>query len=677
MSKSNRRTFLKNVGQGTLVAGLGLGLPGKALASGLGAEKTKKEDTANKDSSWPYPLHYGKETEVEFDVVVVGGGVSGCWAAIGAARKGLKVALVDKGNPIRSGCVGSGVDHWQDAATNPASKVDPDELAQEIVDSRKGYINGIARTIKCHESYDRLLEMEKMGMKVRDDDDEFKGAEFRDEKTKLLFAYNYGDKVTLRTWATGLKPALTRECKRLGVKIFDRVMGTSLLTEKGRQGGRVVGVTGVNVRTGEFFIFKSKATILTSARATRVWQFVDTVGTASHRPPCNSGDGMAMAWKAGAEFTLLEDSQSGLGLNPGVGMLVPQSDASWYAMTIVDSNGKELPWFDAKGNPLTTVSQRYYPAPGQKRFIAGGAVHPLPAYNGARPLGGKQLEDEVKKGNYVLPLYADLPSMPEHERKVIFGLMIGQEGMTWIGYRNMCKAGFDRDKDMFQLYQDPYRTANVRSTTLQGGGLVVDWNLRTNLEGLYAAGEQAFGTWGCAGSSTTGHWAGSKAADYAMKTTQAPIERSQVDAEKKRVLAPAERISWKVLENGVAKVMQDYCGDVRHEEKLKLGNQLLASYNESEVKTLRATTPHELMRSLEAINIVTIGQMIMNASMARKSSNSFLDFHRTDYPSVDPPEWEKLVTLKLDQDQVVVGELPLNYGGPLAENYAKHSERKG
>jgi succinate dehydrogenase/fumarate reductase flavoprotein subunit len=674
MSKSNRRTFLKSVGKGSLAAGLTLGIQGSAL----NAQEDAKANPQAEGLDWPYPIAYGKETEVECDVLVVGGGVSGCWAAIGAARKGAKVVLVEKGNPIRSGCVGSGVDHWQDAATNPASNVDPDELAQEIFDSRKGYINGISRTIKCHESYDRLLDAEKMGMKVRDDEDEFKGAPFRDEKTKLLFAYNYGDKVTLRTWATGLKPALTRECQRLGVKIFDRVMGTSLLTETGKQGARVIGATGINVRTGEFFIFKSKATILTSARATRVWQFIDTVGTSSHRPPVNSGDGMVMAWKAGAEFTLLEDSQSGLGLNPGVGMLVPQSDASWFATTIVDSKGKALPWFDAKGNPLTTVEQRYYAAPGQKRFIAGGAIHPLPAYNGPRPLGGRELDEEIKKGNFVPPFYADLPGMPKHERKVIFGLMIGQEGMTWIGYRNMCQAGFDRDKDMFQLYQDPYRTANVRSTTLQGGGLVTDWNLRTNLEGLYAAGEQAYGTWGCAGGSTTGHWAGTKAADYALNAAKAPIDKAQVENEKKRVLAPAQRssgITWKVLENGVAKIMQDYCGDVRHEEKLKLGNNWLASFEESEVNTVRAATPHELMRSLEAINIVTVGKMIVHASIARKASNSMLDFRRSDYPQMDPPEWEKLITLKLDGDKIVTGELPVNYGGNLAENYAKNKER--
>jgi hypothetical protein len=41
--------------------------------------------------------------------------------------------------------------------------------------------------------------------------------------------------VVIRVWGTTFKPALKKECKRLGVKIFDRVMATSLLTEGGKQ----------------------------------------------------------------------------------------------------------------------------------------------------------------------------------------------------------------------------------------------------------------------------------------------------------------------------------------------------------------------------------------------------------------------------------------------------------
>ena len=58
-------------------------------------------------SAWPYTLRYEKQDEIETDVLVLGGGIAGCWAAISAARQGVRVALVEKGATVRSGAGGS------------------------------------------------------------------------------------------------------------------------------------------------------------------------------------------------------------------------------------------------------------------------------------------------------------------------------------------------------------------------------------------------------------------------------------------------------------------------------------------------------------------------------------------------------------------------------------------
>jgi hypothetical protein len=74
--------------------------------------------------------------------------------------------------------------------------------------------NGITCYIQCKESYDALLDLEQMGLKVRDVDDEFAGAEFRDEKTKLLFAYDYEGKYCVRlNGGANVKVALYNELK--------------------------------------------------------------------------------------------------------------------------------------------------------------------------------------------------------------------------------------------------------------------------------------------------------------------------------------------------------------------------------------------------------------------------------------------------------------------------------
>jgi succinate dehydrogenase/fumarate reductase flavoprotein subunit len=140
--------------------------------------------------TWPYPIRYDEESEVSADVLVLGGGLAGCFAAISAARQGLRVALVDKSHPLHSGAGGTGIDHWMDCPANPASKITPEEYARSLItDFRGDFDNGIATYITAKDSYDVLLELEGMGMKIRDTEDEFKGADFRDEETKFLFAY--------------------------------------------------------------------------------------------------------------------------------------------------------------------------------------------------------------------------------------------------------------------------------------------------------------------------------------------------------------------------------------------------------------------------------------------------------------------------------------------------------
>ena len=196
--------------------------------------------------NWPYGNELGEREEAACDVLVLGGGLAGCYAAIAAARRGQSVILVEKGNTEHSGSAGTGFDHWESACTNPCSEVTPEEIAWAYVHEQDGYSNGIAHYIECREGYDRLIDMESFGGKVRDTEGEFEGAAFRDEKTKLMFAYDYKNKFTLRVWGSTFKPALVKELKRLGVRIYDRTEATALLTtmENGKKRG--IGAMGMN-----------------------------------------------------------------------------------------------------------------------------------------------------------------------------------------------------------------------------------------------------------------------------------------------------------------------------------------------------------------------------------------------------------------------------------------------
>ena len=653
----------------------------------------------NNAMEWPYPVSYGKENEVEADVLILGGGVAGCHAAINAARAGAKVVLVEKGATIRSGSGGAGVDHWHGALTNPCSKITPEEMTELIKSFNKGYMfpefgNGITSYITFKESYDTLLDLEQMGVKVRDIDDEFAGADFRDEKTKLMFAYDYDNRYCIRVnGGADIKLALYKELKRLGVTICDRVMASSLLTEDGKQGGKVIGATGLHTRTGEFYIFKARAVILATAAPAGLWIFsTEMAGVAIHADPNCSGEGTSMAWLAGAEMALMERSapvlSSGGFSYPSYG--AGNAHNTWYACTIVDANGKEVPWVDRDGNILKTVSERYHPVPGQKTFFS---MTRLP-YDFLGPELIPDLPERIKKGEFVLPLYADLPGMPEHERRALWGLMLYHEGKGRIIYDRYQKAGFDPDKDMLQVNVMPpdkyhftawwpaYGPAQWREGGFNpGSGLVFDWDLKTSLEGLFVAGQTTYSGTDHAGAAATGRYAGRKAADYIKNAKSAFVDRKQIEEEKNRVYAPVQRtdgIGWKELRSGLARIMQDYCGEFKNKETLEMGLSWLASIRESEAASVYARNPHELIRAIECLTRITVGEVMMRASLARKASSKPLGFNRLDYPETDPEEWTKLVTIRLKDGEVQEGERPVDYyllppySSKHEDNYKKH-----
>jgi succinate dehydrogenase/fumarate reductase flavoprotein subunit len=643
--------------------------------------------------AWPYPIEYGRETRAEFDVLVIGGGIAGCHAAINAARRGARVAILDKGAIIRSGSGGAGCDHWHAACMNPCSQVTPEELVKLVEKSPYRQTTEYGNAITCYilgrESYDTLLDLEQMGVTVRDVDDEFVGSDFRDEKSKLLFAYDYQGRHCIRVQGWGIKPALYRELKRQKVTIYDRVMGTSLLTEGGVQGARVVGATGVNVRTGRFYTLLAKSTILATARPFRLWVFsTELQGLASSffDPNC-AGDGCAMAWKAGAELTLLEQSVPFAGSFRHVVYGTGNASNSWYACNIVDRNGREVPWVDRDGNPLRTLAERYRPVPGQRFFLSCPDVpHD---YQGPRLI--PDLPRRIREGEFELPLYADLPSMPPDERRALFGLMIGHEGNTRIPvYAVYTQAGFDPDKDLLQanvLSPESYTFGPWWNSVpppqwrevgrlVNGGGLVFDWDLRTTLPGLYAAGEQLACGANHAASSATGRYAGRKAAEHALHAPEPEASEGQVEAEKRRVYAPVIRskgFGWKEVQAGLCRIMQDYCGEYRSQQTLELGLQWLKSIEESELASVHARNPHELMRSLEVGVRLEVGRAMMHASLARRASSQALGFKRIDYPEMDPPEWDKLITIRAQGDEVITRDLACGY--PLLPPFAPDCEQ--
>jgi succinate dehydrogenase/fumarate reductase flavoprotein subunit len=645
--------------------------------------------------TWPYPIRYGQQDAHETDVLILGGGIAGVWAAIAARRTGARVMIMEKADTRRSGAGGTGVDHWGYAADNPCSTITPEEMTHALVDNHYGYRSGISTYIHASSAYETLLEMEAMGGKIRDTNDEFKGAPFRDEKTKLLFAYDYDNSYAIRVWGANFKPLLRRQCKRLGVEILDRTSATALLTEDGAHGSRIVGAAGIDCHTGAFVMVRAKAVILATNRPQRVFTFSsEQRGSAVHRGGSNVGNGYAMGWRIGAEFTMMEKTMRSTFASPYNYPIYGSGNAhnTWYPASIVDANGKEVPWVDCNGKILSTVDERCRPAEGQKFFLMGGGnAYPPPGlkqYAGPRLI--PDLEARMLKGEFTPPFYADLTSMPSYEREVIWGVMVGQEGKTRIPIvQTYEKAGFDPAQDMLQAYdflrgQGMSETGPPQERTFGeigvAGGMMVDWDLMSNIPGLFGAGDLLFGSQDHVNAATTGRYAGARAALYARNVSHAPLDDAQIEREKKRVYAPlsqpADSMDWKELNFGVARVMQNYCSELKNDELLKIAEIWLADIEQNEVRRASAKNPHQLMRTLDVIDILTCAQMIVQASQARKASSHALSFNRIDYPAVDPPEWRKYLVIGRDAGgQTRVTDRPLGFWGDLQSNYGpRHAE---
>ena len=69
--------------------------------------------------NWPYPDEVGQTETVDSDILVLGGGLAGCFAAIAAARIGKIELLIEIGATKRCGAAGTGFDHCESACTNP------------------------------------------------------------------------------------------------------------------------------------------------------------------------------------------------------------------------------------------------------------------------------------------------------------------------------------------------------------------------------------------------------------------------------------------------------------------------------------------------------------------------------------------------------------------------------
>lgn len=574
---------------------------------------------------WPFPVDYEKVNYFDADVLVIGAGAAGSSAAIAAAERGAKVIICEKGASVRAGNCGAGIDHWTDVSDAPGSLTSDEKLAAGKLNGNARFIGvkGPAQVnrdyIACKGTWKSLLRLEEFGLPVRDEDGDFETSPTRDSESGHLKAYNYNavEAIKLRG-GNFLIPVLNKKMRSLGVTVLDRVMITTLFNEDGKQGSKITGAAGFSTETGEFYVFNVKAVILASGYVCGNWISSTEITGSSYRwDPNDTGDGQTMAYLAGAKMhSFWSNGAAGMS-HPfawprfGVG----SSGNTWAACTIVDNNGKEVPWVYSDGSKADSYWERVCDD-------GKGIPH----------MQGKLME-AVKNGEYEMPFWADLSSIPERERRSIWGMMVGNEGKTrFTLYDYYTRSGFNPEKHMLMCPIDAKTGAGhmhgengaVRPWRSERGGqgeVFLDWDLQTSVPGLFAAGAAA-GLEGSSFACSSGDYAGGRAYEYAAKRELSPISESLIENERNRVYAPVKRsgnpeacISWKELWNGTARVMQQCCGDYISKSTLELGIRWMESIKNNEGLMTWADNPHELARVMECENRFSSGLLFMNSCL--------------------------------------------------------------
>ena len=629
---------------------------------------------------WPYANEAGELAVEHCDVLVLGGGLAGLNAAIAAARDGANVILLEKGDAKRSGAAGTGFDHWEMACTNPGCSVSPEEMTLALEKEQDYFSNAIGHYIETREGWERLKDIERMGGKIRDNEGEFAGQPFRDDRTGLMYAYDYRSRYTLRVWGITFKPALLREAKRLGVRVVNRTEATSLLTNTDHGMKYGCGALGFDTRTGKLTVYRAKATVIALSRPARIWLFNgDLPGLCEFRPFSSIGTGHAMGWRAGIEFTLMEKSvrgefsAAGRSFPPyGTG----NNHNTWYAATMVDARGVEIPYVDRDGRELKSVEERYYPAPGQKFFLKGGVIdEPKYEWRGPETLPF----DELMRRGYRLPFYADLTKMPDGERRVIWGMMVGQEAKTRVPiYQNYTERGFDPTRHVLQSYGTGWQSAAFLDQERQlfgaPGGIMHDWNLETNLKNVFAAGDALYAS-DCAGHAcATGYWAGQHAARAAAVSDLLSYNSDFVREEQTRLLAHLHvrgGLDWREINAAAAKAMQNYCGGVKCDDLLKQGLSAIHSLMQ-ETAHIACANPHELVRAHEVTDILQVSELILYACLQRKVSCGPLFFRRSDSDEAKAQDENCYIVLSRSGKGVASRRVPLRFYGDLTSGYEEH-----
>lgn len=573
---------------------------------------------------WQHQKLYGDAVKIErlkTDLLIIGGGTAGCYAAITAASNaaenkgaGLKILVVEKANIKRSGCLAAGVNALNAYITEGRTPRDYVEYAKKDAD-------GIVREDLLYSISEKFNEvtahLEKLGLVI-----------LKDKDGKYVTRGNRNIKIN----GENIKPILAAAvAKAPNVQVLNHVN----IFDFSVHDNRIDGAFGFGIENDTFYAIEARAVIVATGGAAGLYR-PNNPGFSRHKmwyPPFNTGAGYAMGIRHGAEMTTFE--------------------MRFIALRCKDTIA-----------PTGTLAQGV----GAKQVNALGEVYETKyGISTSERVYGTVAENLEGRGPCYLRTVGITPEQEESLLKAYLNMAPSQT-IRWIENDTPSKANVEIEGT------EPYIVGGHTAS-----GYWVDTKRATTIVGLYAAGDVAGGAPQkyVTGALAEGEIAAKSAVEYieslsALRLAQGP-DISSVNLLKKisegeiaEHVAEIEKFlnnkngadTAESLEEAMQAAMDAYAGGIKTGYRYS-ENQLAVALQEIEkiearVGDLRAADLQEVMYIYELKERLTVCKSVIAHLAARHETRWHSFAENTDYPEKDNERFRKYVNSRLENGQIKI-----------------------
>ncbi len=552
---------------------------------------------------------------IEAEILVIGGGLAGSFAALKCNTLGRKVVVVDKG--YLSICQS----RWPGGNISICLPGDDKALWLEEFTVGGEYLNDQEWVkIQIAEAYPLLEELDQwgrdLGLPIME----------RDEKGELLKAKVHGDVNTENCILNGGTMMDTLRKKLIDDKVvfFDRMMMSDLIMD----GDKVQGAVGFDYRKGETYLFKAKAVILAAAGCS--FRF-------DPRRLHMTGEGQVMAYEAGARLKNLDQCEAKRVPRYSARIRGGMATDVHFGGRFLNALGEEFMW-------------KYDPKLGNRSMYRTQAF-----------------TKEVAEGKG--PIYWDYTKIPrniqEMYRRVAPLLLKTYESM---GIKTFEEKIDTSQRDFIATYAAPESTGS-------GGGVDIDTSCGTSVKGLYAVGDNAcsphqgthpFGGQNLAFCLTSGNRAALSASSY-VGSVPAPSQKAVAAQAKEKLFRLAipltrtkglssEEVTWKIQT-----ILVPYRKSYTRKEPLERALNEIIKVRSEDFHQLKASDLHGLVNAIGVRSMLIIAEAILRSVLFREETRG--KNIRDDFPLTDNINWLKwvMVEQKGEEMKVSAQDVPTPY----------------